>query len=169
LIVAAAGLSGAVWSTSLILGAILAVMVSCALWWTYFPRVKPSLEHALASVRAAAQGNLGRDAFSLAHFPMLCGVIAYAAAIEEAVSHPDRPLHTSARLALAAGLLLFLGGAGTAVWRATRMFLRFRFVTSIVTAAVVAVLAGVDPHWSLAIAFVGTGAIAVHENRLGMP
>jgi hypothetical protein len=37
---------------------------------------------------------------------MLCGVIAYAAAIEEAVTHPERAFGAHARLALGAGLAL---------------------------------------------------------------
>jgi low temperature requirement protein LtrA len=62
---------------------------------------------------------MARDVFSLAHFPMLCGVIAYAVALEEAIAHPGDPFPTWARLALSLGLLLFVGGTALAMWRAT--------------------------------------------------
>ena len=50
---------------------------------------------------------------------MLCGVIAYAVGLEEALAHPVDPLPDSGRLAIALGLLLFVGGTALAIWRAT--------------------------------------------------
>ena len=40
---------------------------------------------------------------------MVCGVIAYAFVIEEAVARPGEPLAFTGRLALALGLALFVG------------------------------------------------------------
>ncbi len=110
LIVAASGVSEAVWTFELLGVAVMAVALTCALWWSYFPQVKPALEHALEGRRHAAQSSMARDVFSLLHFPMMCGVIVYAVAIEEAITHPSEPMSLSLRLALAAGLLLFVGG-----------------------------------------------------------
>jgi low temperature requirement protein LtrA len=67
---------------------VLAVAITCALWWTYFTRAKSEVDHALAAARGSAQSRMARDAFSLIHFPLLCGVIAYAAVVEAVVSHP---------------------------------------------------------------------------------
>ena len=39
--------------------------------------------------------------------------------IEEAIAHPSDPLPVEARAALAVGLLLFVGGLGFAMWRAS--------------------------------------------------
>jgi hypothetical protein len=51
---------------------------------------------------------------------MLCGVITYAAVLEEAVAHPGTPLHLEWRAAPAAALLLFVGGAAGALRPAGR-------------------------------------------------
>ena len=47
LIVAGAGVAGEDWDLPTLLVAIPAVAVTCALWWTYFARAKPRLDHAL--------------------------------------------------------------------------------------------------------------------------
>lgn len=141
LIVAASGVTGAVWTPDLIAVTGLAVAITCGLWWSYFPRTKPVLEHALTSKSGTERLEMARDVFSLLHFPMLCGVVAYAFVIEEAVAHPDEPLainRATGRLMLPRVLLL----AGT----------------------VVAILVlGVAPLVSLSIAFAGVALIALLE------
>jgi low temperature requirement protein LtrA len=65
---------------------------------------------------------MARDCFSLIHFPLLFGIILYAAVIEEAVLHPDHHLGFASRLALGAGIALFVGGTGLALWRSGARF-----------------------------------------------
>lgn len=165
LIVAAAGLTGADFTTDVIAVSFLGVLISCALWWTYFPVAKPELERALASTPAAERGRVARDVFSLAHFPMLCGVVAYAVALEEAIAHPGDPLAPSGRLALALGLLLFVGGTALAMWRATcgRPFVRVAII--VVTALVLVSIPGQPAFVSLALALVGVGLVALLDER----
>ena len=43
LIVAAGGVTGAAWTNEVLRVAVLAVAVTCGLWWSYFPRLKPGL------------------------------------------------------------------------------------------------------------------------------
>jgi low temperature requirement protein LtrA len=169
LIIAAGGVTGVSWSGALIAVAVLAVAISCGLWWSYFTQAKAELDHALESSRGAEQSMMARDVFSLFHFPMLCGVIAYAVAIEEAVVHPAEPLPVEGRLALAVGLVLFIGGMAIAIWRATGHLLLARLMLVAVTAVTIVVVAGVAPPLSLAIAFAGTAAIVVMEQRVGRP
>jgi low temperature requirement protein LtrA len=119
LIVAAAGMAGAPDTTRAAVTAVLVVAVTCGLWWSYFPGVKPALEHALARAEGNARSCMARDVFSVIHFPMLCGVIAFAVAAEEALARPGAPLAPSVRGALAAGVLLFVGGGAVALWRGT--------------------------------------------------
>lgn len=163
LIVAATGVTGAAWTGDLMAVAGLAVATTCGLWWSYFPSAKPALEHALASRRGAEQSRLARDAFSLLHFPMLCGVVAYAFAIEEAVAHPGEPLPFAVRLALALGLALFVGGMAVAMQRATRHLLVPRVTLTALTAVAVIAVAGVAPWLTLGIGFVGVALIAFLE------
>ena len=146
LIVAAAGLTGEPWTPALVAVAFLAVATSCAAWWSYFSRAHPSLERALATVPEARRAALARDTFSLMHFPMLCGIIAYAVAIEEAVAQPGDPLAFAGRAALAAGILLFVGGIAVAVWRATSRVLRARVAVYVAAGAAMTALGRV-PAW----------------------
>jgi low temperature requirement protein LtrA len=62
---------------------------------------------------------MARDVFSVMHFPMLCGVIAVAAATGQALAHPDQPLLPGVRVTLGAGAALFVCATAAAVWRAT--------------------------------------------------
>ncbi len=166
LIVAGSGLTGSDWTRDLIGVAILAVAITCGLWWTYFPLSKPALEHALASCRGSAQSTMARDAFSLVHFLMVCGIIAYAAAIEEMAAHPSQPLGLEGRLALAAGLVLFVGGMAAALLRCGCRPPLPRIVLTAATACAVVTVTGVPPLATLAISLAGIVAIAVHEQRL---
>jgi low temperature requirement protein LtrA len=165
LIVAAAGLADATLSMDVMVVALLGVLTSCALWWTYFPVAKPELEHALASVPAAAQGALARDAFSLAHFPMLCGVVAYAVALEEAIAHPGGPLAASARVALAIGPLLFVGGTALAMWRATCGQPTRRVAIAGLVGVTVLLLTDLQASTALALTLGGVMLVAVLDER----
>lgn len=166
LIVTASSLAGAAWTFSTSIAAMLAVALSCALWWTYFARSKPRLEAALAAQAGLKQSTMARDAFSLMHFPMLGGVIAYAAAIEQVAAHSGEPLALNARVALALGLVLFVGGMAGAMWRATCGRLWPRVLIVSVTAPLVVALSGVPATVSLGVALAGVLLIAALEQRL---
>ena len=165
LIVAASTVTGARWTYTLLLVAILAVVITCGLWWSYFPRAKPLLDNALESSRGAQQARLARDAYSLMHFVMLLGVIAYAYAVESALAHPGQALSLDGRIALAAGLLLFVGGMAVAIWRATGKVLVARIVVITGTAVMILAVPGVSGSRTLAIALAGVLLIAVLEQQ----
>jgi low temperature requirement protein LtrA len=165
LIVAAAGLGEVTLTGDVVAVALTGVLVSCALWWTYFPVAKPELEHALASAPAEQQGALARDAFSLAHFPMLCGVVAYAVALEEAVAHPGDPLATAGRTALALGPVLFVGGTALAMWRATCGQPVTRVLLTAGTGATVLALPAVPAPVALALTLAGVVLVAALDER----
>jgi low temperature requirement protein LtrA len=166
LIVAASGLVGADRTPALLTVGFLAVSIICALWWSYFPVAKPELEKALERTPPQDMGKLARDAFSFAHFPMLCGVVACAVAIESAVGHPEDPLENAERLALALGLFLFVGGLALALRRASCTLRTSRVVVSAATALAVYFVAGVPATVTLAIAFAGVTTVAFLEERL---
>ena len=110
LIVAAAGLAEAPRTPAAIATAIVAVAVTGGLWWTYFGHARSTFEHALARADGHARSAMARDTFSVLHFPMLCGVIAMAAATEAALAHPHEPFAFDLRIALGAGAVLFVCG-----------------------------------------------------------
>lgn len=169
LIIAAGGVSSDTWSGEMITIAALAVAITCGLWWSYFARAKFLIDKALAASQGTQQFAMARDVFSLIHFPMLCGVIAYAAALEEAVAHPGQPLSQSVQLTLAAGVVLFVGGMALAMWRAARHAALPRVIITLLAAATIAIVNGINPVSSLAIVFASLVIIALIEQRTISP
>ncbi len=165
LIVAASGVTTGQFTRSLELVAIFAVATTCSMWWSYFPRTKPMLDEALEKSIGSDRSGMARDVFSLIHFPMMCGVIACAAVLEHAISHPDDPLSSSARAALAIGIVLFVGGMALAITRATKIVLIPRLILIAATGALVYFMNGVPPYASLSIAVLGILSILLLEAR----
>jgi low temperature requirement protein LtrA len=145
LIGAATGLAGSPRTPAVIVTGGLAVAVTCGLWWSYFSGVRETFEHALASREGNARSCLARDVFSVMHFPLLCGVIAMAAATEQALAHPDHALDVSVRTVLGTGAVLFVCGTAAATWRATARPLAWRWVLAPVAASAVIAFGAVPP------------------------
>ncbi|MDX1436117.1 MAG: low temperature requirement protein A [Anaerolineales bacterium] len=152
LIVAASGVTEEMWTIPLLSIAGLVVAITGGLWWSYFPHAMHGLEHALASVQGAFRARLARDSYSLMHFAMIFGIVAFAVAVEEIIAHPDEPLAPEGRLALALGQLLFVGGMALAYWRATRIALVPRLLLVAFSTVAILFLEGVSPIVSLGIA-----------------
>jgi len=167
LIVAASEATEAILSFELIAVGILAVAITGTLWWSYFVRAKPVLDHALAISRGSERSMMARDVYSMLHFPMLFGVIAYAAIVEAAVANPVEPLSSVESVALALGLVLFVGGMAVAVWRATGGRMWARVILIVTTAIAIVAISGVSVSVTLGIALTGLLAILVLEQRTG--
>jgi low temperature requirement protein LtrA len=106
-IVAAGGELDGVLAATMLLAAAAAVV----LWWSYFDRFAETVEAALRSA-GDSQGTVARDAYSLGHYPMIAGVVLFAAAAEEVVLHPGDPLGSFTRLLVAMAIgLAFLAQA----------------------------------------------------------
>jgi low temperature requirement protein LtrA len=162
LIVAASGLTGALGEIEVLVLGALAVIMTCCLWWLYFPIVKPLLEEALESVSGSVQSSMARDVFSLYHFPMLCGIIAFAAAIEEAILHPYAEFSQGWKIMLGAGIGLFAWGSALALWRARRKILWPRVIIILITVILI-LWAPVIPWISFLIALAGLVAAGLTE------
>ena len=164
LIVAASGLAAAPRTLTAMATGALAVAVTCGLWWSYFRHARSTFEHELAAREGSARSRLARDAFSVMHFPMLCGVIAMAAATETVLAHPELPLATDLRIALGGGALLFICGTAAAIWRATGRAPLWRSVLALAAAgAVIAV--GAIPVVALGMLLAVLAVIAAIEHR----
>lgn len=115
-----------------------------------------------------ARTMVARDVFSIGHFPMLFGVIAFAVVVEELLAHPGDPLHAESRVALAMGLMLFVGGMSAAMWRASGRPLIGRAVVIAVAALLIAVIGDVHPLVSVGIGLAGIVISQVTEYRTGL-
>lgn len=167
LIVAGSAIAGDQRTAELVVAAGASLVVACLLWWTYFDWIKEAMEHGFATSPAASIGSVARDAYSLLHFPLICGIIGFAVAVEEIMLHPERPADGPVVAALAVGTALFVGASAVAYWRIARRLLVPRLVTTAVTIGVVALVADRDPVWPLAVVALGLLTIVVIERAEG--
>lgn len=142
---------------------LLAIGITCALWWIYFFRAKERLEHNMARRTGGARSSLARDVYSLLHFPLLIGLIIYSFALEEALKHPDEVMTEAARLALAVGILVFSAGIAITHWRATGELLKGRILISLLIAGTTYFAGGLHTYWIMAIAFAGLIGLCIFE------
>ncbi len=118
------------------------------LWWSYFDRVLPALEHK-AEQLTEFRGRYARDVYTWAHAPIIGGVITAAAAVEEILLHPSDHLHVEFRWMFAIGLSLYFGGIAIAVWRAWRVVARERLVALAVMIGLCAISGSWEAVWLL--------------------
>jgi len=155
LIVAASGASSESWDINLIIVAALSVGITSCLWWLYFYRIKDRLEHAMARRQGKDQSSMSRDVYSLFHFPLICGLIIYAYAIEQAMLHPMDPLTWEGRIALSTGVGLYTMSIVIAYWRALGTILWTRIGITLLLGMVVFAKEGIDGFRTLLICFAG--------------
>ena len=143
--VADALLEGETIGMSTLTALILAGVFAGLLWWSYFDRVSPALEHrAEETTDPSARGRLARDAYSYCHYFIVGGVILAAAGLEEITLHPDEPLDAIWRWMLFTGLAAFLIGIVVAVRRAFGVWPRERLIAVVLSAALLGLAGGLD-------------------------
>ncbi len=111
LIVAGAAVADAELDPGLVMAVGASLVVACLLWWTYFGWLKEALAHRFAAAEPHRYGPLARDAFSLAHFPLIGAIVGFAVAVEETVAHPDDPMTGPVLAALGVGVALFVASS----------------------------------------------------------
>jgi len=133
------------------------------LWWSYFSWFKEDLEEAFAAVEPSERGPVARDAYSLAHFPLVGGIVGFAIAADLMVLHPNDPVEAKAVASLGVGTILFMGATVLSYWRVHRHVLVPRLAITLVTAAALVLAVGSQPVWPFAIVAVGLAVVAVVE------
>ncbi len=121
-----------------------AAVLAALLWFAYFDRAQALFEHRAEEIDGTLRGRFARDVWSLWHLPIVAGVIATAAALEEITLHPTDPVPLAFRLLLAGGLVLFLGGTVGAIGRAAGVFVVERMAGLVVLVALVLAAGGLD-------------------------
>jgi low temperature requirement protein LtrA len=166
LIVAGTAVAGEERPAVLVAAAGAGLLVACLLWWTYFGWLKEALEDGLADASPERLGMLARDAFSLGHFGLVCGVVGFAVALEEIVAHPEEAA-SAPIAALGTGVALFVGSSALAHWRLHGSLLVPRLVLLAVTLVAVAALSGQRPVWPLLAVATGLAAVIAVEGPGG--
>ncbi len=97
-------------SGSVVLAATLGVVVTAALWWTYFDNAGARVEHHLHRLRGRRRNTTARDAYSFLHLPMVAGIVLLALGIKKILADIDEPLQVVPAIALCGGTTLYLAG-----------------------------------------------------------
>lgn len=113
-------------------------------WWGYFDRPGPALEHRAEALGGVEAGRYARDVYTWAHAPIVAGIILTAAALEEITLHPSDALPAAFRTMLVGGLGLLLVGISAAIWRAFRVVPKERVACCVAVALLVLVLGELD-------------------------
>lgn len=113
------------------------------LFWSYFDRVGPAIEHKAESLTGKERGRLARDGYTYFHLFIAGGVILAAAALEEITLHPNDSLDTVWRVMLLIGIASFLLGIAGAVYRAFGVVAKERLIALAVVAVALPLLADV--------------------------
>lgn len=151
LIVAATAVSGQERSQDLMLAGGLAVIVTCLLWWSYFSWIHEHMEKYFAKTSGSKQASIARDAYSIIHFPLICGIIGIAVGFEKILHHPHDLLNIPVATALFGGYVLFIGFTAASVWRNSKIILVPRLIILIATSIGFAVAVGSSPQIALGI------------------
>ena len=106
---------------------------------------------------------MARDAYSIIHFPMLLGIIAFAATVETALSHANDRLGGPGRALLAASVLLYAGAMALALARAKLPVTAARRWIPALTAAAVFALYDLPAMMSLVVVLIGLTLLAFGE------
>ncbi len=108
------------------------------LWWGYFDRPLPALEHQHEKlVGGVERGRYARDIYTCAHFPLVAGVILATAGLHAITSHPDVSVPTRFRWMLIGGLALYLLAIVVAIARAFGVFAVERLLAAVALVIVV--------------------------------
>jgi low temperature requirement protein LtrA len=117
---------------TLVTAAVLGMLLSAALWWSYFggdDGDSERVERALSAARGPDRPKVAFHAFGYAFYVMLLGVVLTAVGLKRAVADAHEQLPTASALALTAGVAIFLLGVGSfrvilglRTWRVTDAF-----------------------------------------------
>ncbi len=152
-------------TTSTVAGLVAAGIFAGLLWWSYFDRFSPALEHKGSELQGNDLSRFVRNVFTYWHTFIIAGIIASAAALEEALLHPDDPLYIEFRVMLAAGLALFWIGVIGSVYQYYKVVATERILA--VAALIVLVLAGSELKgvWLVALVDLVLFVALVFEHR----
>jgi low temperature requirement protein LtrA len=85
-----------------------AFLSSVALWWLYFGQVATDAVRRMAA--AEVPGQVGRDAYTYLHLPIVAGILLAAVGDELVIAHPGDELGTAGALVTLGGPALYLLG-----------------------------------------------------------
>jgi low temperature requirement protein LtrA len=102
------GAAGLPLDAGVIVGALLGIMVTACLWWSYFDWVVYVAQARLAEATGAQRAAFARDAYSYLHLPMVGGIVLFAFGLKTTLADVDVSLGSVSALGLCGGVALYL-------------------------------------------------------------
>ena len=133
-------------------GALLGLVVACALWWAYFDVVALVSERHFREASGERLLRIARDSYSYLHLPMIAGIVLVALGVKKAIGHVEDPLETVPAVALFGGIALYYAGHLGFRLRNVRTLNRPRLVAALACLCLIPLSTEVDALWALAIA-----------------
>ena len=130
LIAVGVGVANQPFTWALLAVAVLGLVVSGALWWSYFDVVAPVAERVLRSARGTDRVRLARDSYTYLHFPMVAGIIYLALGLKKVSEYVADSAHHSLSDAIPEAALWSMYG-GVAAYLVAHLAFRRRNVGSI--------------------------------------
>ena len=112
-------------------GALLGLVVACALWWAYFDVVALVSERHFRELRGEHLVRVARDSYSYLHLPIIAGIVLVALGVKKAIGHVEEPLETVPAVALFGGIALYYAGHLGFRLRTVRSLNRPRLVAAV--------------------------------------
>ena len=137
------------------------------LWWAYFDRPLPALEHQHKQLKDPNESaRFARDVYTYNHFLIVGSILVAAAALEEIMLHPAEPLPGSFRWMLFLGVSVYLLGVVLSVLRAYSVVALERLVAVAALGILIALSASLAGVWA---AHRGGLALAAHPRHRALP
>jgi low temperature requirement protein LtrA len=92
---------------NVVLAALLAIGIACALWWAYFDVVAVVAEQRFSAAVGGDQIRMARDSYALLHLPMIAGIVLFALGVKKVLEHTGDPLKDMPAVALCGGVALY--------------------------------------------------------------
>jgi low temperature requirement protein LtrA len=149
--------------SSEIAAAALGAILASALWWIYFDVTALVAKRRLTEAQGAERVRLARDSYSYLHLPLIAGIVLMALGVKKTLEKTGAPLDDVTAVALCGGVGLYLLGQVARRARAMRTFGVHRFITALVTFALIPVATEVDALLTLALLAAVTATLVAYE------
>ena len=142
------------------------ILLTCAMWWTYFDVVAIVAGRRLAAAEAGRVRNeMARDSYSYLHFVMVAGIVLVALGLKKTIGHVDDPLKLVPAAALLGGVGLYLLGHVAFRYRHTRTINRHRLLLGLALFPAIALATEVDSVVAVSLVAAALWAMIAYETR----
>ncbi|GAA5123860.1 low temperature requirement protein A [Alloalcanivorax gelatiniphagus] len=165
------GVSAEPISVPILVGVVLSIAITVAMWSAYFTRLALPAEHALSARRQGPRARAATDGYTYLHLVLVAGIVLAALGLEVAMAHIEaaEPFGGFGGAALAGGVACYLAGTALFARRVIGGWEPLRLAGAAVLVAGVPVVAAVPPMVALAVVCVALSVLLLLERRAGAP